>query len=141
MLRKTGLMVALLVSVFALGFAAGRAPEAAAQTKSRLFELRIYTANDGKFEALKKRFRDGEPRIFEKNGIKFIGYWEAADPPQNTLIYILAHESREAATKSWEAFRQDPEFRPLTQESEKNGPTVAQRQVIFMNPADFSPIK
>lgn len=37
------------------------------------------------------------------------------DPPlsQNTFIYILSHESREAAKKSWASVLQDPGFKAL----------------------------
>ena len=59
--------------------------------------------NDGKLEALLKRFREHTTKIFEKHGMTNIGYWVPEDPPrsQNTLIYIIAHPSREAAAKNW----------------------------------------
>jgi len=39
----------------------------------------------------------------KKHGMTNIGYWVPTDEPRskNTLIYILAHASREAAKKSW----------------------------------------
>ena len=38
-------------------------------------------------------------RIFKNHGMTSIGYWSPEDAPlkQNTLIYIFAHPSREAA--------------------------------------------
>jgi hypothetical protein len=42
-----------------------------------------------------------------------IGYWQPQDAPdsQNTLTYILAHPSREAAKKNWAQFSADPDGR------------------------------
>ena len=77
-----------------------------------MFELRTYTAPEGKLDDLLARFRNDTMRIFEKHGMDNVGYWVPADAPAsaNTLIYILAHDSRDAATKSWAAFREDPEW-------------------------------
>ena len=66
----------------------------------------------GKLNDLLARFRNDTMRIFEKHGMDNVGYWVPTDSPAsaNTLIYILAHDSRDAATKSWAAFREDPEW-------------------------------
>lgn len=115
-----------------------------AQGKDRVFELRTYTAAPGKFDALKTRFRDHTTRLFERHGMTNIGYWIPADPPksENTLVYILAHESREAAKKSWDAFRADPEWQKVAKESQKDGALLAgQPESVFLTPADFSKIK
>src|SRR5215470_10039985 len=77
-----------------------------AQSKSRVFELRTYTTNDGKLDALQARFRDHTTWIFQKHGITNVGYWVPEDKP-NTLIYIVSHASREAAKQNWDAFRAD----------------------------------
>ena len=53
-----------------------------------VYELRTYTAAPGKMPELQKRFRDHTMQIFEKHGMKNIGYWVAADKP-DTLIYII----------------------------------------------------
>jgi hypothetical protein len=87
---------------------------------ARVYELRTYTAADGKLEALKVRFRDHTIRIFKKHGIESIGYWVPQDGERwkNTLIYILAHPSREEATKNWAEFAADPEWKKVAAESE-----------------------
>jgi hypothetical protein len=112
---------------------------------NRVFEIRTYTAPPGKLEALKSRFRDHTIRIFDKHGMKSIGYWVPQDAPlkDNTLTYILAHESREAAAKSWAAFRTDPEWVKARADSEKDGPLTVQGGVtsMFADPTDFSAIK
>jgi hypothetical protein len=77
----------------------------------RAFELRIYKASEGKLPNLLARFRDHTLALFEKHGIESIGYWTPADKNQgadDTLIYIVAHKSQEAAAESWKKFRADP---------------------------------
>ena len=83
-----------------------------AAAQNRVYELRTYTAVDGKLEAVKARFRDHTIAIFKRHGMESIGYWVPQDPEKskNTLIYILAHPSMEAARKNWAAFRAGPEL-------------------------------
>jgi hypothetical protein len=57
------------------------------------------------------------------------------------LIYVLAHRSRDAATKSWDAFRSDPEWIKARDASEVNGKLVAKVDSVYLSPTDFSPIK
>ena len=75
--------------------------------QNRVYELRTYTCNEGKLEALKTRFRDHTIEIFKRHGMESIGYWipQDGEKSKTTLIYIIAHASREAATKNWKAFR------------------------------------
>ncbi len=65
---------------------------------NRFFELRTYTAAEGKLEALHARFRDHTNALFVKHGVTLIGFWTPADEPRskNTLIYILAYPDRES---------------------------------------------
>lgn len=114
-----------------------------AQTADRVFEIRTYTTNEGKLEALQQRFREHTTKLFEKYGMTNIGYWvpQDASRSQNTLIYILAYPSREAAKKSWAAFMNDPEWQKVKTASEAKGKIVNHVDSVFMNPADYSPIK
>jgi hypothetical protein len=146
MLRSKVVLIALLPAVFACGFMAGRTSEvgalssAQAQAPGRVFELRTYTTNEGKLPDLHNRFRDHTTRFFEKHGMVNVGYWIPTDQP-NTLVYILAYPSREAAKKSWDAFRADPEWQKARDASEANGKIVAKVDSVFMQPTGFSAIK
>jgi hypothetical protein len=137
----------IVVAAFAAGFAARGvfAPVATvhAAAADRVFELRTYTTPPGKLAALKTRFRDHTVRIFEKHGMTSVGYWVPQDAPlaDNTLVYILAHSSREAAAKSWAAFRTDPDWVAAKTASEKDGPLTTKVESVFMTPTDFSAIK
>ncbi len=110
------------------------------QTKPRVFELRTYTTNEGKLPDLQKRFREHTMEIFKRHGMTNVAYFTPEDKP-NTLIYILAHESREAAKASWDAFRNDPEWKSVAAASEVNGKLTTKTESVFMDPTDYSPMK
>jgi hypothetical protein len=130
------------VVVFLLGQVSGRAA-ADGQKPNRVFEIRTYTTEEGKLDALLARFRDHTTKLFDKHGMTNIGYWVPQNEPKskNTLIYILAHESREAATKNWDAFRNDPDWKKVQSESEAGGKIVNKVESVFADPTDFSPLK
>src|SRR5215467_3994582 len=111
-----------------------------AQSKGKVFELRTYTTNEGKLDALQARFRDHTTHIFKKHHMTNVGYWVPVDKP-NTLIYIISHTSREAAKQNWDSFRADPEWQKVQKESEANGKIVANVESVFMDATDYSPIK
>jgi hypothetical protein len=147
-MTKTLLRVAVPLALLLIGFAAGRLSSggtvAHAQAANRVFELRTYTTNEGKLPALNARFRDHTTRLFAKHGMTNIGYWTPQNAPlsQNTLIYVIAHSSREAATKSWAAFRADPDWQKAAAASEVGGKILSKSpESVFMDPTDYSPIK
>ena len=109
----------------------------------RVFELRTYYTVDGRLDALKARFRDHTMKLFEKHGMKNIGYWVPQDDPakKNTLIYIISHASREQAKKNWDAFRADPDWVKARDASEKSGKIVDKVESVYMDATDFSPMK
>jgi hypothetical protein len=82
-------------------------------TGGHVFELRTYTTNDGKLEALDARFRNHTTKLFAKHGMTNVLYTHPTDANKGagkTLVYILAHASVDAAKASFDAFRADPEW-------------------------------
>lgn len=137
---------AAIGTAFVLGFVArGVAPgEPVAHAQSaRVFELRTYTAPDGKLEELHTRFRDHTLRIFKNHGMTNVAYFKPQDAPlsQNTLVYLISHQSRDAAKANWAAFQADPEWQKVASESQKNGKIVAKVESVFLDPTDYSPLK
>ncbi len=143
MLQKSLLAAVVITVIFILGFWQGKTTESKAASKDHVFELRTYTANEGKLEALHARFRNHTAKLFEKHGMTNVGYWSPKDAPlsQNSLVYVLAYPSREAASKSWEEFRNDPDWKKVKQESEANGELVKKVDSVYMDPTDYSPLK
>jgi hypothetical protein len=147
MQKHTWSRFAAFVVVFAAGMLAGRAFDdrsaVSAQTAGRVFEMRTYTAPDGKLGDLHKRFRDHTLRIFQKHGMTNVAYFSPLDAPlsQNTMIYLISHASREAAKASWGAFIADPEWKKVASESTVNGPITSKIESVFLTPTDYSPLK
>lgn len=114
-----------------------------AASTSRVYELRTYHTFEGKLDTLLTRFRDHTMTIFERHGMKNIGYWTPMDEPLKgkTLVYVISHESRQAAAENWKAFRDDPEWKKVSAASEANGKIVEKVDSLFLEPTDFSPLK
>lgn len=111
--------------------------------ESRVFELRTYTTHPGKLPALHARFRDHTMKLFEKHGMKNVGYWTPTDEKlaDNTLIYIVSHASRDAAKESWTGFINDPQWKAAYAQSIADGKLVDKIESVYMKPTDFSPLK
>ena len=79
MKTRKPLLFTLVAFVFGAGFILGSSAQGAdvlhAQSANRVFELRIYTAPEGKLDNLRARFRDHTMRVFERHGMTNIGYW------------------------------------------------------------------
>jgi NIPSNAP protein len=142
MSRKYLFSVFAILAAAGIGFQLGKTTTANAAT-NRVFEIRTYTAEPGKLDALHARFRDHTLSIFKKHGMTSVGYFAPLDEPlaKNTLIYVLAFPSRDAAKKSWDEFRADPEWQKVAKESEANGKLVTKVDSVFADPTDYSPMK
>jgi hypothetical protein len=108
----------------------------------RCYELRTYTAVAGRLPNLHARFRNHTIKLFEKHGMKMVGFWTPVDK-ENTLIYVIEHASREAAKASWAGFRADPEWLAARKASEEEagGSLTEKVESVFMSPTDYSPLR
>jgi NIPSNAP protein len=131
-----GTMAALMLSA-----AGGLEAQSDGAKSDVVYELRIYHATEGKLDALLARFRDHTIAIFNRHGLKSIAYWTPTDEPLKgrTLIYILEHPSREAATANWKSFHDDPEWVKVSTASEVNGKLVEKVDSTYMKLTEFSP--
>ena len=105
---------------------------------AEIYELRTYTSHEGKLESVLNRFENHTMSLFEKHGIRNVGYWVSEDQ-DNTLIYIVAHESRDSAKQSWKSFISDPEWKEARTASLADGPIVDKIESLYMNKTPFSP--
>lgn len=115
-----------------------QAADEKAKGEGMLYELRTYYAPEGKLEELNNRFRQHTLKLFEKHGMKNIMYWTPTDKP-NTLIYVIAHKDKAAADASWAAFRNDPEWKKVAEETQRNGKLVDKVESVYMKLTDYSP--
>lgn len=107
-----------------------------------IYEYRVYEAMPGKLAELHARFRNHTLALFEKHGMKNIGYWTArVGDYTNRLIYLLAFDSAEQREQAWADFQADPEWRRVVAESEAGGPLLARAFNSLLTPTDYSPLQ
>lgn len=77
--------LAFLISILTLQLCLG-------QTKinTPYYELRTYWASENKLPVLLDLFRNHTMQLFEKHGMKNIGYWVPVENKENKLVYLLA---------------------------------------------------
>ena len=99
-------------------------------TAPGFYELRVYTAQPGKRDALAERFASRTAAIFARHGITNVGYWipVQSDPElgisaENTFIYIRGYPSKEERDKRLAARAEDPEFLEVVRKAESNPAT------------------
>jgi hypothetical protein len=114
----------------------------------RIFELRTYTATKGNLGLLNDRFKDHTIKLFEKHGMTNVVYWnvlKGQKGDETMLIYLLSHNSQEAAKKSFGAFGTDPDWVAARKASEaKAGGSLTEKGGVvseFLVPTDYSPPK
>jgi hypothetical protein len=136
------LVIAGMMAALSVAFRTGQSAQEE-KVSQRVYELRTYTTHPGRLPALNKRFADHTMKLFEKHGMKNEMYWTPTDPKlkDNTLIYVISHDSLEAAEKSWKAFGADPEWQKARDASEVDGKIVAGVQRVYMTRTDYSPGK
>jgi hypothetical protein len=132
-----------LAAMFLAGFAARGVvsePVAQAQAAQKVYELRTYVVPEDKLAALNTRFRDHTMRMFQKHGIASVAYFTPQDPAKakNTLIYLISHPSRQAASQNWAAFLKDPVWQKIAADSGVPRPAITSE---FLDPTDYSPMK
>jgi hypothetical protein len=146
--EKDGKLVAKIEEMFLTATDYSPAVELTKSSPPRLFELRTYTATPGNLEALNSRFRDHTVNLFAKHGMTNLWYWTLAEGSKDrdvTLVYLLAHPSREARDKAFAAFRDDPAWVSARNASEaKAGGSLTVKdgvKSVLMMPTDYSPIR
>lgn len=110
------------------------------ESEPLVYELRTYTTDEGRLPALHKRFSEHTMQLFEKHGMKNIIYW-VPDEKDNTLVYVIAHKSLKAADASWDAFRNDPEWKKVFAASRADGKIVTKVERQFLTATEYSPMK
>jgi hypothetical protein len=106
-----------------------------------LYELRTYEVLPGRMPALLQRFENLTGRMFERHGIRAVGYWTDMVGRNDSLTYILAWENLTEREARWGAFQRDPEWIAGRAKSEESGPIVARVINTIMQPTTFSALQ
>jgi hypothetical protein len=126
-----------LLSLLTFGLLAVNAV-AADKPDTRLFEMRVYFAAEGKLDALNARFRDHTIKLFEKHGMTNLGYFVPTKNTENKLVYFLAYADRAARDASWKAFGSDPAWKAAQKASELNGKLITKVESAFLTATDYA---
>jgi hypothetical protein len=104
-----------------------------------IYELRIYHAVSGRLPQLISRFQNHTLRIWEKHGIRQVGFWTTLVGDSNQqLTYMLAWDSMAERDTRWGAFVADPEWIATAAASETDGPLVQHIKNELLAPTAFS---
>ncbi len=116
--------------------------------KPRFFELRTYTAAEGKLGYLDYRFKQDTIDIFANNGMTNVAYWHPMADQEghgNTLIYLLAYDSEEGRAEAWDGFRADPDWKAAVARSNERagGGLLVKKgvQSTLLHSTDFSDMR
>ena len=107
-----------------------------------IHELRIYHAVPGRMPDLNNRFSNITLKMWDKFGIRQVGFWTTlVGPSNNALYYLLEWQSLAEREQKWNAFAANPEWLAARAETEKNGPLVERIENIFLTPTAYSKLK
>jgi len=107
-----------------------------------IHELRVYHCVPGRLPALLKRFETITLKLWERHGIRQVGFWTTEIGESNQdLHYLLEWESLAEREKRWNAFQSDPEWQAKRAETERDGAIVASLSNTILRPTAFSAIQ
>ena len=107
-----------------------------------LYEMRIYHCLPGRLPALNQRFANVTLKLWEKHGIRQVGFWtDLIGDSNQKLTYLLAWESLAEREKKWDAFATDPDWIAKRAESEKDGPIMTHFSNSILQPTSYSALK
>ena len=107
-----------------------------------LYELRIYHCSPGRLPDLNKRFETITLKIWEKHGIRPVGFWTVlVGESNNDLYYLLEWKDMAERERVWGGFMTDPEWIRARAETEKNGPLLRYFSNSFLTPTSYSKMK
>jgi len=107
-----------------------------------IYESRIYRCIPGRLPALLKRFENTTLKLWEKHGIRPVGFFTTMIGESNQdLTYFIAWESLAERETKWTAFMTDPDWIAARAKSEEDGQIVANITSQFLVPTAFSALK
>jgi hypothetical protein len=107
-----------------------------------IYELRVYHTVPGRLPALLARFQNHTLRVWDRFGIRQVGFWTTEVGPSSTdLTYMLAWDSLAEREAKWAAFMADPEWVRIRDESQKDGPILTGITNQLLTPTAFSALK
>jgi len=104
-----------------------------------IHELRIYHCMPGRIGDLNNRFANITLKIWEKHGIRQLGFWTVLIGPSNhVLYYLLEWDSLAERERIWNAFAADPEWIAARAKTEAQGAIVQRIENYMLTPTAYS---
>ena len=106
-----------------------------------LYEYRRYSIVPGKKAALAQRMATVTLPLWERHGIKPVGFWEPVVGLSNELHYLLSWDDMAQRELRWNSFQADKEWISKRDASELSGPLAAKIFNELWTPTPYSPLK
>jgi hypothetical protein len=107
-----------------------------------LHELRIYHCMPGRLPDLSRRFETITLKLWEKHGIRPVGFWTVLIGESNSdLYYLLEWESLAEREQKWNAFAGDPEWLAARAGTEANGALITHFSNTMLAPTGYSKLR
>jgi NIPSNAP len=107
-----------------------------------IYETRVYRCIPGRLPALLKRFETITLKLWEKHGIRAVGFFTTLVGESNQEVtYLLAWESLAEREQKWTAFTTDPDWITARAKTEEDGQIVGNIVNQLLVPTAFSAMK
>ena len=107
-----------------------------------IHELRVYHCVPGRLPDLNRRFEAVTLKLWDKHGIRPVGFWTTLiGADHQTLYYLLEWDSLAERERRWGAFQSDPDWLAARAETEKNGQIVARIENQILAPTAYSKLR
>lgn len=107
-----------------------------------IYEFRTYTVLPGRMAAVLKRFETKAIPIWERHGVKQVGFFTTVIGPESRkLTYILQYDSLADREAKWGSFQKDADWIAARTESEQDGQIVENMANEILTPTSFSALK
>jgi hypothetical protein len=107
-----------------------------------IYEMRIYHCAPGRLPALLSRFDSVTLKLWEKYGIRQVGFWTTLVGESNQMLtYLLQWENMAEREQKWNAFSSDADWLAKRAASEAEGVIVHRIENSLLAPTAFSALK
>jgi NIPSNAP len=110
-----------------------------AEKETRVFELRVYTANKGKQAAVTDLIAKSGTKYMAKHSIELLGVWVPLDAADERVVMLVAHPDKATGETHWAAFQADEGWKTELADASKDGRAVAGIARFFLSATDYSP--
>ena len=119
---------------------AGMAVGNFAKGDDALYEMRVYTPEDGRQADLLKFMETTGVPFLSKHKLDLVGAWVPDDAADPRVVTLLKHADRKSCDAAWQAFGADPAWQAAYEASAVDGKKPTKSVVrIFLNANDYSP--